>query len=144
MKTCKRGHQRADDVRSCTECKKITSKAWYHDNIKEKQAYMRAHSKARYKKLKTQYKEEKRQRVYGITPEQYDQMLLEHQNKCAICGKTQELNKSLCIDHDHETGNVRGLLCQVCNKAIGLLGDSIQNLEQAILYLKKYKTKETK
>lgn len=46
---------------------------------------------------------------------------------------------SLHIDHDHETGKVRALLCHACNKGLGQFGDSIERLEQAIVYLKQHK-----
>jgi len=56
---------------------------------------------------------------------------------CAICGKPEATarTKRLCVDHCHETGKVRGLLCSHCNRAIGLLGDSCAILASAITYL---------
>jgi hypothetical protein len=78
--------------------------------------------------------------AYGITLEQYEKMVEDHQLKCAICGeegfelvKGQKLK--LVIDHCHKTGAVRGLLCHNCNRGIGLLQDSVSNLEAAIAYL---------
>lgn len=50
---------------------------------------------------------------------------------CAICGTTEQL----FVDHDHITGQIRGVLCRKCNSAIGMLGDSIQGLYRAIAYL---------
>ena len=65
-------------------------------------------------------------RKYGITPEQYAQMLLDQGGVCAICGlpETRILHGQvcqLCVDHDHETGEVRGLLCFMCNTTLGKL-----------------------
>mgnify|MGYP006405797549 CR=1 FL=1 len=51
---------------------------------------------------------------------------------CQICGKSDE---SLCVDHDHETGHVRGVLCRRCNRAIGQLGDTREMLMKAVDYL---------
>lgn len=82
------------------------------------------------------------ERVYGITVEQYEEMLHKQDHKCAICGGEGFLmNKDrhqmkLVVDHCHETGRVRGLLCHNCNRALGLFKDSVENLSSAINYLK--------
>src|SRR5882757_2270699 len=59
---------------------------------------------------------------YGITPEQYDEMLASQKGGCAIC-KTKNVSTFLCVDHDHRTNVVRGLLCHPCNTGIGMLQD---------------------
>lgn len=78
--------------------------------------------------------------AYGITIERYDYMLREQEGKCAIC-KTDRCitDRQLCVDHDHKTGEVRGLLCSNCNRAIGLLSDSPHNAISAAQYLLKYR-----
>lgn len=59
---------------------------------------------------------------YGITEEQYNAMFEQQKGCCAICGKHQsQQNIRLCIDHDHKTGRIRGLLCQKCNIGLGWL-----------------------
>lgn len=68
---------------------------------------------------------------YGITPEQYDAMHAGQNGRCAIC----EIEADLQVDHSHETGKVRGLLCHKCNKALGLMDDSVGRLESAFTYL---------
>jgi hypothetical protein len=137
MKICKRGHQRTDDIVGCAECRKITSKAWYHNNIEEKRKYMKEHSNARYRLKKSEYKDKKRLRLYGISPDEYQAMILTQNNVCAICIKKSD--KTLCVDHCHATTKVRGLLCHSCNKGLGVFGDSIENLERAITYLRRNK-----
>lgn len=73
---------------------------------------------------------------YGITSDAYDEMLSEQNGVCAICGRHPNGNKKrLCIDHDHESGNVRGLLCNDCNVALGYAKDNIGILEKMINYL---------
>ncbi len=75
---------------------------------------------------------------YGITVDQYDQLLAEQGGGCAICGVAGPEAARwgvLVVDHDHETGKVRGLLCSNCNCAIGLLGDSPELLTKAAGYL---------
>ena len=70
---------------------------------------------------------------YGITLEEYYEMA---KDGCDICGKTVEENKgTLIVDHDHETGKVRGVLCTVCNTGLGKLGDNVKGLTRALEYL---------
>ena len=90
-----------------------------------------------------QYKGKDRElmRKYGIT-EKYYNILLEGQRwRCATCRGIRQLvdEKRLAIDHCHETGVVRGLLCQYCNTALGLVEDDIGILENMIKYLKESK-----
>lgn len=74
---------------------------------------------------------------YGITLNEYNLMFSEQKGCCKICGTHQsELKKSLAVDHCHTQGDVRGLLCQNCNTALGLFKDNIKALENAIEYLK--------
>ena len=72
--------------------------------------------------------------LYGITLEAYEKLKKTQSNRCAICGVTPD--KCLDIDHCHQTGTVRGLLCQKCNKGLGFFEDSIDLLSCAIKYLK--------
>lgn len=73
-------------------------------------------------------------RAYNLTPEEFSLMVLEQGGLCASC---QKQNDNLCVDHDHDTGVIRGLLCQKCNSGIGLLGDNLEGLEKAVNYLKR-------
>lgn len=80
-------------------------------------------------------------REYGLTEEDYDQMLHKQNYRCAICGsnsssESKKKGRFLYIDHDHYTGKVRGLLCSKCNSGIGLLGDDFEVLECAADYLR--------
>lgn len=77
-------------------------------------------------------------RKYNITPEYYDKLLIKQNNKCAVCGVNQEdYYKILAVDHNHKTGKVRGLLCENCNRGIGLFKDDINTLFKVIKYLEK-------
>ena len=76
---------------------------------------------------------------YGITPEEYREMLLFQNGVCAICQKPETAMrngsfKDLAIDHNHSTGKVRGLLCSRCNMGIGYLMDNAENLRRAADY----------
>ena len=60
-------------------------------------------------------------RIFGMTPNQYDELLKIQNESCGICGiSSKEIKKRLSVDHDHITGKVRGLLCTRCNMAIGM------------------------
>jgi hypothetical protein len=74
-------------------------------------------------------------RKYNLTPEEYANMCNKQNNSCAIC--KQELK--LKIDHDHDTGKTRELLCNNCNLLIGMCRESLDILESAKDYLKKHK-----
>jgi hypothetical protein len=80
-------------------------------------------------------------RKYGISVEQYEEMLVAQDGACAICGKKPKGEKTsssrLNIDHDHQTKKVRGLLCNNCNNGLGKLGDSAEVLERAAAYLRR-------
>jgi len=80
---------------------------------------------------------------YGLTLEDYKKMENSQNGCCKICEKEPEfvrrkngLVKLLVVDHNHETGNIRGLLCASCNVALGNFKDDIRRLEKAIIYLK--------
>jgi hypothetical protein len=78
-----------------------------------------------------------------MTPEDYDKMVKHQNGGCAICHTPTSEGQSLHVDHDHSCCSgekscgkcIRGLLCQKCNHALGLLGDNILKLEKAIDYL---------
>lgn len=112
----------------CKDCRKIESKQWYENN------------KDRKKELSKQYKHIKKdkdlQTTYGINLATYNTMLVEQGCRCKICQKPQgDLKRALCVDHDHNTGKVRGLLCDTCNRSLGLLKDNVNILERAVKYL---------
>ena len=79
----------------------------------------------------------RRARKYGMSSEELEQFLLAAEGKCTICGRHP--NQWLVVDHDHSSGNVRGVLCEKCKQALGLMEDNIEYLSSAIKYLKKYK-----
>jgi len=76
-------------------------------------------------------------RAYGITEKQYDEMGEKQGWKCAICGteKPGGPGKKLMVDHNHKTGEIRGLLCNHCNSTIGYALECPERLRRAIAYL---------
>lgn len=77
-------------------------------------------------------------RKLNISDTEYNQLISESNNCCNICNRV--LDKK-CIDHCHTTNKVRGVLCNNCNTALGLVGDNIQTLESMIKYLNKHQNK---
>jgi hypothetical protein len=77
---------------------------------------------------------------YGLKHGEYN-VLFEAQNGvCSVCKKVQDSKKTkrLFIDHNHITGKVRGLICNKCNVALGMVGDSVERLEMLISYLRNH------
>jgi predicted RNA-binding Zn-ribbon protein involved in translation (DUF1610 family) len=73
---------------------------------------------------------------YGISTQQFAELLEFQGGGCAICAKPIEnIRRRMNIDHDHETNKVRGILCTGCNTGIGHLGDNIEGLQKALYYL---------
>jgi hypothetical protein len=75
------------------------------------------------------------QRTYGITADVYWQLYEFQGGTCYICRWAKGKTKRLCVDHDHETGEVRGLLCNRCNRMVGFARDSSEYFQRAADYL---------
>lgn len=73
-------------------------------------------------------------RYFGITLDQYNELLQKQDGCCALCGNPPTTRR-LAVDHDHQTGRIRGLLCGWCNRALGLFRDDPALLTKAIGYL---------
>ena len=132
----------------CKECFKARAKAryplvrdrnierakqWREDNIerfRENQRRMRANPE-----FKTRSRAGHLQRKYGLSLDQYEAMLASQRGTCAICTRPPGEGRSLHIDHDHETGRIRGLLCFRCNNSLGDLDDDPALLRAALRYL---------
>jgi hypothetical protein len=74
--------------------------------------------------------------LYHMTIDEYNSILLAQGSKCAICGKAKSDAKLFCVDHNHSTGNIRGILCHNCNLILGHAKDGVGVLYKAIEYLK--------
>lgn len=75
-----------------------------------------------------------RKRNFGISENDYAQMLVDQNNSCAICKK--EIGWEAAVDHCHATNKVRGLLCRKCNLGLGGFKDNIETIRKAIAYVK--------
>ena len=106
--------------------------------------------KEAYRKYHQEYGKKNRARItarrYGLSIEDYNNLLIKQHGVCAICFKpettihgTSKRVQPLAIDHNKETGKVRGLLCSKCNTAIGLLDESCERAQALIAYLESFK-----
>lgn len=98
-------------------------------NREKVRATHRAWSAANREKIRVR----KRMYRYGVSPEAFQLMLLGQKNACGICKEV--FSKPPDVDHCHVTGKVRGLLCGICNHALGGFKDSLEILENAKEYL---------
>ena len=106
-------------------------KQWLLDNPDYHKNYWKEYIKTDHGKS-IQRKNKLRLR-YSITLEEYDQMFEDQNGKCKICGTEENGNKRFSVDHDHETGKVRGLLCYRCNTSLGWFE---KNKDNVLVYLR--------
>lgn len=78
-------------------------------------------------------------RRYGITLEQKRKMVEEQDGKCAICEKELNKGRDINVDHCHNKNKIRGILCNNCNRGIGLFKDNPEIIRAAINYIEKHK-----
>jgi len=93
----------------------------------QRQGYYEKHKEKR----KAEMKEYNAKARYGITRAEYDQLFIDTP-MCELC----KVRPSQVLDHDHDTKEIRGVLCHSCNTGIGKLGDTVEGLEAAIRYIK--------
>jgi Recombination endonuclease VII len=110
---------------ACKDCERAYNKKW-QSNPSSKKIWRKA-------SRKHDNRPARRKRLYGISPEEFESLKIAQNNRCGICNKVMSI---VCVDHDHTTKKVRGLLCSRCNRAIGLLGDTEESLESALIYLR--------
>lgn len=104
------------------------------------QVKMYAELKLRYTTRQLKYFREDLYKHYRIREQRYAEMFDQQQGNCDCCGRNQAyFSRRLSVDHDHLTGEVRALLCDNCNPAIGFVLESIEMCELMIKYLKKFK-----
>ena len=116
------------------DVKKETNRIYHMKNKTDRNKRQREYCKGKGKNI---VRNSKYKKTFGITLEEYNEMFTKQNGCCSICGRHQsEFNKALSVDHNHETGEIRGLLCSKCNFGIGNFNDSIELIEKALLYLK--------
>jgi len=125
--------------RVCQRCSMSLPIDEFHVRSKTKtgkQLYASYCKTCAYQTKEKDYAHKTKCKKYGLTPEQYAQMLEQQEGSCAICGEAPT-GKRLAIDHCHTTGEVRGLLCSTCNTGLGSFKDSTDLLHSAVKYLRR-------
>jgi hypothetical protein len=127
----------------CKECTNKQGRGYYDTNPRVIECRRVAIERSKERKLKSaerpQWVNYYLTRTYGITVHDYDAMLAAQKNVCAICLQTSKgtKRKRLHVDHDHQTGAIRGLLCVSCNIILGRWNDSPEIARRAVEYLLK-------
>ena len=138
----------------CRSCQKEYGKKYIKEHVKRRLEYLKEHKKEtsesrrsydKQRPNRSVYRGDRYKNVYGISREEFNKMVENQSGVCAICGKPERATakntgktKCLSVDHDHSTGNVRGLLCSCCNTAIGHLRDDPNLLRKAASYLESF------
>ncbi|WP_229401922.1 endonuclease VII domain-containing protein [Micromonospora okii] len=148
------------DLKRCTKCLETKASSDFYARHAECKECLRERARARHalpevkariSLQQAEYRERNRPAIrarqlarYGLSPEEYDARYDDQSGRCAICaargerlgtGGSANRHNVLVVDHCHDSSAVRGLLCNRCNRAIGLLGDDIDTLRRAIAYL---------
>lgn len=100
-----------------------------------KQLERRRNDPEKYREMGRKSEHRRRLKRYGLTEEQYADLLLKQNNRCAICSTPIAAGRHCHVDHDHSTGKVRGVLCGHCNLMLGHAKDSTDVLLKAVEYL---------
>lgn len=133
----------------CRACASAAKKRHYADTAadqrtrakqyrEDNQESIRAAAKQRYTRDHAASRDRARNQKYGLTGAQYAEMVKAQAGLCAIC-KEPPTEQGLCVDHHHETGMIRALLCTRCNAAIGMLLDEPGRARAAAEYLDNYR-----
>jgi hypothetical protein len=153
---CRHGHEWTEEnsswikarpgVRHCKACMRGRAQKAYAKNPEKFRALSITWKRANPEKARATERRTHLRENYGVTDAQYDAMLLGQNGVCAVCRNPEQSNwqrrgrpaaslRRLCVDHDHETGAVRGLLCNQCNMGLARFRDSAQFLRAAAEYL---------
>jgi hypothetical protein len=126
--------------------KNATNRAWREANAETQAEYFRKYREDNRELLRTRqreyylanrerYQEQMRAKRYGLAPGEFDAMLAAQNGRCAICRTRTPGGKGWAVDHCHDEGHVRGILCPQCNTGIGLLRHDSEILRAALAYL---------
>lgn len=151
-----KNHKSKDGLRSeCKECRIKNAQIWYRANSEKAQdnsAAWRESNSERVRRMTKAYRDANPDMIRGQHLKQYwpnlsaqeafnkfNELKIQQNHCCAICGtnKPNGRTNEFVVDHCHNTGKVRGLLCHPCNSGIGMFKDEVDILNKAILYLTK-------
>ena len=138
--------------RECSECGQFKLWSEFHKRHDLSTGYASACKNCRKKRTRRDMdngsiRNRELRHKYGIGLAEYEALVKKQGDTCAICGTADKgmargRIRYWSVDHDHETGEIRGLLCQKCNAVLGLANDDIEVLRAMILYLQKWQNIE--
>lgn len=127
-------------IRRCSRCHRAHQDSWKKANAPSVAAANRAWRIRNREASHRKYRRRWLRKNYGITVEQYEEMLSAQDGRCAICGSMETSSergklRRLSVDHDHRTGKVRHLLCNRCNRVLGFIKEDRDLLRKVDSYL---------
>jgi hypothetical protein len=138
-----------EGMKGCSQCSSILPREDFYSS-KTRGGEPKLHSwckecvNRRYKENPLKWKRSHLMREYGITVEQFNEMVSIQRGRCPLCTNKFDSSKKTTtahVDHDHATGDVREVLCQKCNMVLGLVKENEDTLRRMITYLQKHKHK---
>lgn len=119
----------------CRSCYRLADRHANPEKYAEYRARRRIQDRERYRDNPGKFADRNLRALYGLSLEDYENRLRAQGGVCAICGAAS-VGKRFDVDHDHETGAVRGLLCTSCNNGLRHFGESLDTLHAAVFYLR--------
>jgi hypothetical protein len=118
------------------------NKIWMKEHREERKLYNQEYNRINRERILKAKRNAAYKKLYGITLQQKEDMILNQDNKCLACGTDLRKldSKSICVDHDHNSKkiNIRGILCQHCNTALGYMQEDYEKILKLAEYVKKY------
>lgn len=127
-------HYKDGRTNRCRLCRNAARRDYREANAERE----KANGRDRYGRTKEQIRSYNRKRAYGVSQEEFDRMAEAQNGVCLICGNPPSgkgKSNILHVDHCHDTGRIRGLLCTNCNCGIGFFKDDPELVKKALFYL---------
>ena len=124
------------NVRVCYSCKETRRVHQFYGDGNECKGCQSIRKAKSYLENQPKHRESWLQKNYKISVQEYEDQFRAQTGICAICKRTDLSGRRLAVDHDHETGRLRGLICLKCNRGLGCFDDNKEFLANAVTYLK--------
>lgn len=128
----KSGRQEGQPLSYCKACTDLRKDRWALENPEKMKAFRQRYWREKGRDRQLFHK-------YGLTQKAFDELLARQKGKCASCSFLFPDRKSMRVDHNHESGVVRAILCHSCNVALGLLKEDPRRVRQLLRYIERIK-----